>query len=255
MTADEQVALAGPPAPGQLGEELGEDYWSQSRRPWPSLLFLTPLLIVYEGGVLLESSAAARNGADLWLRRVLDSVGLGHYFLLPLLLVGILLAWHYTSGQSWRVSPTTLLGMAVECSLLSVALWGLLRWQGSLWQLHPVAGSTGWPGWLVRTISYLGAGLYEELLFRLILLPAMLGLFRLAGLGLGESFLAAALSTSGLFALAHHLGPAGDPWNLAIFSFRWLAGMFFCGLFWFRGFGIAAGTHAGYDILVGVLLP
>ncbi len=255
MAAGEQVCWSGPVPPAAPEPGLDEDYWAESCRPWASLLFLTPLLIVYEGGVLLGSSAAARNGADLWLRMLLDSLGLGHYFLLPALVVAILLGWHYTTGQSWRVAPATLFGMAVECSLLSCILWVLLRWQGSLWQMPSPEQIGACPDWLVRMISYLGAGLYEELLFRLILLPAGLGLLRVCGLGLWQSFLLAALSTSAVFALAHHLGPSGEPWNLATFGVRWLAGMFFCGLFWFRGFGIAAGTHAGYDILVGLLLP
>ena len=36
-------------------------------------------------------------------------------------------------------------------------------------------------------------------------------------------------------------------------SFRCLAGIFFATLFVYRGFGIAAGTHALYDVLVGWL--
>jgi len=254
MQADQPVASADPFPPEALEPEAGEDYWSESRRPWVSLLFLTPLLVVYEGGVLVDPGAGARNGADLWLRMALDWLGLGHDFLLPAGLVGILLAWHYTTGGSWRVAPATLFGMAVECSLLSVLLWLVLWWQGSLWQMPGLAEVRSLPTWMIRMISYLGAGLYEELLFRLMLLPVAVGLLRLGGLGIWQSFLAAALATSGLFALAHHLGPTGEPWNPAVLGFRWVAGMFFCGLFWFRGFGIAAGTHAGYDILVGLLL-
>jgi len=229
------------------------DYWSESRRPWVSLLFLTPLLVFYEGGVLLENTAAARNGADLWLRTILDAIGFGHYFLLPLLLVAILLAWHYTTGESWRVSPATLFGMAVECTLLSAALWLLLQWQSTVWHIPAARQECSWPPWMIRMISYLGAGLYEELLFRLILLPAGVWVLRLSGCSAVWSFLTAALATSGFFAIAHHLGTAGEPWNFFAFAFRFVAGIFFCGLFWFRGFGIAAGAHAGYDILVGIL--
>lgn len=241
------------PSPSEPPPQTDGDYWSESRRPWVSLLFLTPLLVFYEGGVLLETSASARNGADLWLRTLLDQIGFGHYFLLPVLLVAVLLGWHYATGEPWRVAPSTLFGMAVECALLSLALWILLQWQGSLWQIPNEAQQTSLPCWLVRTISYLGAGLYEELLFRLILLPLALWGFRLSGLSPWRSFLAAALATSGLFALAHHVGPTGEPWNPFAFSFRLSAGIFFCTLFWYRGFGIAAGSHAGYDILVGVL--
>jgi len=63
-----------------------------------------------------------------------------------------------------------------------------------------------------------------------------------------------------LFAAAHHLGPHGEPWNWTsatmcfTFLFRFTAGAFFSFLFVVRGFGIAAGTHAAYDVLVGISL-
>jgi hypothetical protein len=37
------------------------------------------------------------------------------------------------------------------------------------------------------------------------------------------------------------------------FVFRTVAGLFFSALFIYRGFGIAAGTHAAYDMLVGLV--
>ncbi len=56
---------------------LGGKYWQQSRRPLVSLAFILPLLALYEGGVLLLGPSAIRNGADVWLRQLLDQLGLG----------------------------------------------------------------------------------------------------------------------------------------------------------------------------------
>ena len=64
----------------------------------------------------------------------------------------------------------------------------------------------------------------------------------------------AVLATSLLFAIAHHVGPYGEPFLWFTFLFRVLAGIFFAVLFLYRGFGIAAGAHAGYDILVGLTM-
>ena len=58
--------------------------------------------------------------------------------------------------------------------------------------------------------------------------------------------------TSLLFSAAHYVGPCGDPFRWLTFLFRFLAGVFFAVLFRYRGFGIAAGTHAFYDVLVGL---
>ena len=101
-------------------------------------------------------------------------------------------------------------------------------------------------------VMFLGAGIYEELLFRLILLTATIGALRYCGMKRGLAVVAAVLITSLLFSVAHYVGPYGEAFEMFGFLFRFVAGVFFCVLFVNRGFGIAAGTHAGYDILVGL---
>ena len=59
--------------------------------------------------------------------------------------------------------------------------------------------------------------------------------------------------TSLLFSAAHNIGPAGEPLRWFSFLFRFIAGVFFAILFVYRGYGIAVGTHALYDILIGLL--
>jgi len=66
--------------------------------------------------------------------------------------------------------------------------------------------------------------------------------------------IASILVTSLLFSAAHYLGPAADSFTLFSFVFRTLAGMFFAVLFVMRGFGITVGAHAGYDLIVGIVL-
>ena len=108
------------------------------------------------------------------------------------------------------------------------------------------------PDTIRQAIGFLGAGVYEELLFRLILLMGVVWLIRRAGLSHRIAVASAVVITSLLFAAAHHLGASGEPWLWFAFRFRFFAGVFFSLLFVYRGFGIAAGTHAGYDILVGL---
>ena len=91
------------------------------------------------------------------------------------------------------------------------------------------------------------------MLFRLLLLPAVA--WSLGRLGVGPLTAAglAILGTSTLFSLAHYVGPLGDTFELYSFTFRLAAGVFFAVVFLLRGFGIAAGTHALYDLLVGLV--
>ncbi len=239
---------------GEAALQLDEGYWAESRHPWPSLVFIAPLLAVYEGGLLFLGPHGVRNGADAWLRQLLSMLGFGEYFLLPVLTVCILLGWHHTTRQSWRLRPGLLSGMAGECVLLSFCLFLLLKLQAVLFQpgLLPAELSIG--GVIGTAVGYLGAGIYEELLFRLILLSGLAALLKWLGLQQRwPRMVAAVLLSSLLFAAAHYVGPYGDTLHLFSFTFRFLAGVFFSLLFVYRGFGIAAGTHAGYDILVGVL--
>jgi len=228
----------------------GGGYWALSRTPLTSLVFTLPLVLAYEGGVLLLGRGSPRNGADVWLRHLLDGLGFGGYFLLPVLTILGLLAWHHVEHDRWRFSPWVLVGMAAECVLLAVVLVGLARLQSRFWPLHLAPGQDGI---LARFVGFCGAGLYEEVLFRLLLLPAVAWLLsRFVG-GEGPALAWSALITSLLFSAAHYVGPLGDDFQLYSFTFRTMAGLFFSLLFLLRGFGIAAGTHAAYDMLVGLL--
>jgi hypothetical protein len=227
-----------------------ESYWSLSRTPLTSLVFSLPLVLAYEGGVLLLGRGSPRNGADVWLRQLLDALGLGAYFLLPTLTVLGLLAWHHVEHDRWKFSGGVLAGMAAECLLWAVILVGLARLQDRLW---PLAAAAARDGFLARLIGFCGAGLYEEVLFRLLLLPLLIWVFRRLGCGNVAAAILGLLASSLLFSAAHYVGPLGDTFQLYSFTFRALAGMFFAILFVVRGFGIAAGTHAVYDVLVGLL--
>lgn len=238
------------------------DYWEQSRRPLASLAFVAPLLAIYEFGVLWLGPQAMRNGADVWLRQWLDGVGFSQYFLLPLLTLAMLLAWHYTTRDPWRVSPGVLYAKGAECLLLALALVVIARVQGTLlsmympadgnWALHASIGESV-EGVFRRFVSFMGAGIYEELLFRLMLLPIIAGVLRWCGAPLGWSLAGGAILSSLIFSGAHHLGTQGELFDWYPFVFRTVAGLFFSALFVYRGFGIAAGTHAAYDMLVGLV--
>src|SRR5688572_7149749 len=84
-------------------DSLLSAYWAESRRPFASFAFIAPMLLAYELGVLWLGPASVRNGADVWLRQLLSSLGMTHFFLLPILTCGVLLAWHHVKRERWRV--------------------------------------------------------------------------------------------------------------------------------------------------------
>jgi hypothetical protein len=174
------------------------------------------------------------------------------------------LAWHHVTGDRWQVSVVVLYVMLVECALWGLALVGIGRLEGMIaganfWPVAPTGVPADMP-WTVagrgavvaKALGFVGAGVYEEMLFRLLLLPPVLLLVaRLAArpaVGVGS----AVLLTSLLFAAAHYVGPHGEPFEAFSFAFRLSAGAFFALVFVYRGFGVAAGAHALYDIFVGI---
>src|SRR5262245_31503911 len=100
-------------------DDAGDDYWLLARQPLHSLLFLIPLLAVYEAGVLQLASGneEARNGADYWMRMGLRLAGVEHPWTLPLLVLGLLFFWQVIGRYRWSLSPGTLVGMLVESVL------------------------------------------------------------------------------------------------------------------------------------------
>jgi hypothetical protein len=56
-----------------------------------------------------------------------------------------------------------------------------------------------------------------------------------------------------VFSGFHYVGPYGDPFQVDSFTFRAIAGLLFSGLYLARGFGIAAWSHALYDVILAVL--
>jgi membrane protease YdiL (CAAX protease family) len=234
------------------------DYLAATCHPWSCFLFLLPLLSIYEAGVFLVGGGqpdSLRNGADTWLRTALQTLGLSPLYCAPLLLAGILLVWSwYRREDRPREHLLICVGMGVESVVFAFGLWGVSRGLAPL--LHglgvlvdyPVGGEAA----LEQIISFVGAGVYEEMLFRLVLFSGLIWLFAVSEVP--AAGLLAGLISSVLFAAAHNIGPHGESFVPYVFLFRTLAGLYFAVLYRYRGFGIGVGAHAGYDVLVGVLM-
>lgn len=233
-------------------------YFAATRHPWACLIFLVPLLAAYELGVawLGGPNAIVRNGADAWLRWGLERYGIGQMLAAPLLIVGLFLL---RSLADWKSRPdhvlATVFGMLVESLGYAVLLWLLSRNFHLLLDEFGVVLNLPTPSpQAASIITYVGAGIYEEVIFRLVLFSVTVFVLRLV-LPTPIAVLLGAMLAALAFAAAHHLGPYGEwPIDSRVFLFRFSAGLIFTALYVFRGFGVAVGTHAGYDVLVGIVM-
>lgn len=238
-----------------------QGYLRLSRTHTYSLLFAIPLFLLYEFGAAQLADGAAgglRNGADVLLRTLLAAGGVrGTLGMSVVLLAGaaVLIALERRRDRV-RLRAAVFAGMAAE-SVVHALLFGLVVGTATRWALGGVGVRLAADGAGVEALSLptgivlsLGAGIYEELVFRVLLVGGLAALFRAGGLVRMQAGIAAALVAALLFSAFHYVGAYGDAWALASFLFRFLAGLAFSALFLLRGFGVTAWTHALYDIFL-----
>ncbi|HEX2190239.1 MAG TPA: CPBP family intramembrane glutamic endopeptidase [Longimicrobiaceae bacterium] len=237
-------------------------YFELSRTHTYSLLFAIPLLLLYEAGaawVATTSDSGLRNGADVLLRTALAAGGVHGTVAFTALLVAIagvvvLVEWRRRRVRSLEggIFAGMLAESAVYALLFGAVVGTATQWilQGAGLRLAADGGTMASLPLAEGVVLSLGAGIYEELLFRVVVAGGLFLLFRSGGLPRGRAGVFAALLSALLFSAFHYVGPYGDPWQLGSFTFRFLAGLAFSALFLVRGFGITAWTHALYDVFL-----
>jgi hypothetical protein len=266
-----------------------DSYLERTSRPVYAAVFLLPFIVLYEIGTIfintdLLSQSQVRVVAFVWLQNLLGYLGFGSrlaWMAPPLAVVTILTAMQITSKKRWTFNFGDIGPMMLECILLAVPLIvlslflnGAARLPGNINRFADgglqvqnktavelfSAASGGVPitgqGLLADIITGVGAGIYEELVFRLILICGLMLLFQdIFKVSRRSSIVLSVVISAALFSMYHHIVfldgqfDGSRPFNLTEFIFRTVAGVYFAVLFAVRGFGITAGTHAFYDTI------
>ena len=236
-----------------------QSYWEDSRSHRYSLVFALPLLLLYE---LLAAVAPVRaqggvirNGADVILTSLFTALfGVRGPMVFMAVVIGVALVLIRRDRRTGEIRPRFFALMLGESAALAL-VFGLVVGMATMQLVGPLsslaAGGVGVNGSpLERLTLSLGAGLYEELLFRVVLVALLANGLRLIGFARTTGAVAAVIAGALLFSAFHYIGPLGDPLRLDSFVFRALAGLAFSALYVTRGFGITAWTHALYDVAV-----
>lgn len=275
-----------------------QGYWARAQRPLPSLILLLPLLLIYELALPIFGVDQIRQVAsDIAARRAIYEFlawfDISGYYLPALIVVVVLIVWHTLLKDPWRFEPSLYAGMLAEAMVLTLPLIVLATMVGRhmVAAMEPAAGamidsagvtdgsalahavpllqattSTGQAaatpggGWSVEAqlVFGIGAGIYEELVFRLMGI-ALIHLLLADVLGLAKKWaaVAAVVISSLAFGLYHFIDvdvfPAMPEFSWPKMIFFTLAGLYLACIYLLRGFGIAAATHAFYDVLVVLL--
>lgn len=229
-------------------------YFAASESAKASLYFLLPLIVLYEVGTWYwtfdpETNTEQRIVAfSLW-RDSLAALGATARWVAPAGVVSVLIGLILFRREKIRLSAGILLGMAGESFLLALPLilLGILLAKVN-WTL--LAG--GFSSVAPDLILSIGAGIYEEFVFRLIGF-AVLHFILSDFLSLRDPIVSVGmvLISGVVFSLYHYWG--SESFQTQTFVFRSLAGCYFGGIMLTRGFGVTVGCHASYDILISLL--
>ena len=226
-------------------------YFSTSRSYFYSFLFTIPLFFVYEISILFLSKddiIVVRNGADFLMRNILESFDIyGLYALGFVFFSGFALSFIFfiKADKKKELKFNFLFFMFIESVLWSFILYLMLS-KFMLVLMNPMGKMI-----LQQVTLAIGAGIYEEFLFRVLLIA---GLTRLLGFiflwkQLSRKIVALIIS-GGIFSAFHFMGEYGDFFSMELFLLRFFAGIILGVLYLFRGFGITAYTHSIYDLIV-----
>ena len=223
-------------------------YAEHAQRPLYSLLFLFPLVATYEFGALLLRPIAWPDRqlvAHSVIENLLGWFGASGFGLPAVALLLTLLIWHLLVRQPWRIRAWVLLLMVVESVVLTAPLFVL----GQVMMQADTAPAGNGADVREQVVLALGAGIYEELVFRLYLIA---GLSRLLESVLGVAkrvSVPVVIVLSALAFAACHFTPIGSE------AFAWrhflqlaLAGVYLAIVFVWRGLGVAAGCHAAFNL-------
>ena len=226
-------------------------YLLKSRTSFYSFLFTLPLFFLYEVNILFlswDDILVVRNGADFLMRNILESFdiyglyGLGLVFFLGLLVTYI---FFIKEDQKQEVNVNFLFIMLAESMLWSVVLYFLL-FKFMVLLMNPVGKTI-----LQQVTLAIGAGIYEEFLFRVLLIAGLSGILGFVFMW-DKTFknIIAVVLSGGIFSAFHFMGEYGDFFSMELFLIRFFAGLILGVLYMYRGFGITGYTHSIYDLIV-----
>ncbi len=221
-----------------------------------SLILVFPLFLIYQVGVLF--TLPMLNGADFVTTFLFASLGLTvkGYLLFLAAVVGAFALALALLKRKQHFNGKVLVPVLLESVFYALTMGSVIVLLMTKVMRFPPNLSVGLPEQSLgtRLVMSLGAGVYEETVFRLGLLGGSIAAFeKLLGMSRWAAVLGAFGFSSVVFSFVHYLPPTGDAFSFGSFTFRVLAGIVFGVLFKWRGFAVAVYTHAFYDIFVLVI--
>jgi hypothetical protein len=215
------------------------------------------LLVIYQVVMgFSEHTHSSRNLVDIWFQEVIDLIPSGPIVMIAVLAVLGFYFYFRDKSEGLAPGPDTGALMILESLVWGIVLYIFLpQFIGKVLP-HSMGAIANQSGNHTSNMTFLqevgmscGAGFYEELLFRFLMVRCVLWLVGFTGRTLLPMVrMLIIIVPAFLFSLAHYVGD--EPFTMYSFIYRTIFGLLMNLLMVFRGFGITAWAHAWYDILV-----
>ena len=232
-------------------------YFSYTRNSTISLMFIFPFFLMYEilAYFLFDpSDYVIRNSADIIFRDIFEIITnntLITYNGLLLILIFSFIFYNF-KNKSPKFTLSYIFFMFIEGIFFGLLLVFILN---GFSVFNYSQQNYFFIDYSFMFYSCLGAGIWEEILFRLLLFSFLYKIIRsfFKGQDVFVLFLSIILSSI-LFSLFHYIGNNADIFTLNTFLIRTFGGIFLGLLYYYRGFGIVVISHISYDFIL-VSLP
>ena len=212
-------------------------------------MFVLPLLVFYEMGILLYGSDT-KSTADVIIKKPFEVFGDNAALAFNSLIIVIAFCSIFYIEKKNRFSCVIFIPMFLESLAYAFFLGYVILFFVHGYLPFDITNSYV-QSFLKSIIISLGAGVYEEILFRLLLLSVLYFVFvKVLKINAIIGSLSSILICASIFSIMHYIGTAADTFTMSSFLFRLTAGIVLSAIFIFRGLGIAVYTHAIYDVLV-----
>ncbi len=220
----------------------------QTKSPLLSFIAVLPLVFIYEVIMFIRfhsASESVRNGADILLKRLLSEIGFYGIeagivlFLIVFILVKLLHNIHFDEGDLRYGAIPLMIGEGLIYALIIFYILMQLDISYTHVDSHDHA----------LNIAYsAGAGVYEELVFRAVLLYGLYLMFHSLSRNQWLSWGAAMLIAGGIFVSLHYIGEFRYPFEWHTFLVRSAVTFALSMIFIYRGFAVAVYTHTFYNL-------
>tara|TARA_Y100000590_G_C15638366_1_gene983930 strand:- start:601 stop:1302 length:702 start_codon:yes stop_codon:yes gene_type:complete len=225
-------------------------YFIYSKNIFSSTLFIFPLFILYEIIAFFKfqnTDFVIRNTADVIFRDFI-SIFTDNIILIQGLLIFFFFIYHlYNKNDSvYKFNLKFTFFMYIEGFLYGLLLIFLLNGLDIFERLNHLF----YTDYILSFYLCLGAGIWEEILFRFFLMNILIYFLRYF-IEKKIIILVLAISISSIiFSLFHYIGSFADSFNLYTFIIRYLGGVYLSILYYYRGLGIAMYSHFIYDFIL-----